>query len=445
MHGSHRKLTPSKFIDNQRGAMAVTFVLSAGFLMGMLALALDGARFITERARLSDALEQAALALTSENNPEQSVRNKDLVNNYIKAYMRHAKRIDDVKIKKIENIKDKSTGLIYNEYHVSSTLSEKSWFTGLYPNFGELVNVGDNGVARNYRSHMDVMFVADFSGSMGWEYDGGGTRIEALKSIISELTDQIFQDDISNKIGFVPFDHGTHADDGPYCSYQYYKYPNAVISDDIMTVDLKVDEDKWAGYRRLMNTVDIRRTVDMFPRESRDYRIPIDKTDSGNGQCLSKLTKGSNPPYVGRYNLPLTSNRDEVHNHLTNLPLSQGATLVSSGVIAGAQKLATGDATKKILIIVSDGTDHPVGTPIPVRDVSKELVEHGLCEKIRSVLSQGRSEAKLAFIAINYFPTTDWSSCVGKNNMYSPQNFDQLQEALHNAVFEEVGHNAIKD
>ncbi|VTP60178.1 Uncharacterised protein [Serratia rubidaea] len=52
---------------------------------------------------------------------------------------------------------------------------------------------------------------------------------------------------------------------------------------------------------------------------------------------------------------------------------------------------------------------------------------------------------KIAFIGINYAPTYDWKQCVGEKNFYLPHNVNQLEDNLRRAIFEEVGHNILKD
>ena len=68
-----------------------------------------------------------------------------------------------------------------------------------------------------------------------------------------------------------------------------------------------------------------------------------------------------------------------------------------------------------------------------------------MCDKIRQVLSTNESVGKISFIGIAYSPTVDWKSCVGDKNFYLPQTISELEDDLRRAVFEEVGHNILKD
>ena len=114
--------------------------------------------------------------------------------------------------------------------------------------------------------------------------------------------------------------------------------------------------------------------------------------------------------------------------------------MVSSGVLLGVPYLASGTASRKVMVIVSDGTDDPKNVMI-----TPNLINAGMCDKIRQVLSTDESVGKISFIGIAYYPTVDWKSCVGDKNFYLPQTIDELEEDLRRAVFEEVGHNILKD
>ncbi|VFS45302.1 hypothetical protein [Budvicia aquatica] len=90
------------------------------------------------------------------------------------------------------------------------------------------------------------------------------------------------------------------------------------------------------------------------------------------------------------------------------------------------------------LVIVSDGQDtvNEIITPT--------LIERGMCEKIKRVMSTRYSVGKIAFVGIGYTPTVDWKLCVGDNNFYISTNVNELEDDLRRAVFEEVGHNTLK-
>ena len=144
------------------------------------------------------------------------------------------------------------------------------------------------------------------------------------------------------------------------------------------------------------------------------------------------------------YTVPLTSSLNDIKK-INSMNIT-GYTLISSGMIGGTQVLSKGTAAKKVLVIVSDGMDEPRPEDAAnIVDISQKLMQMGLCNKIREALTTSSSTGKIAFIGINYDPTSDWKSCVGESNYFEPKTVDEFRNAMRRAVFEEVGHNTLKD
>lgn len=404
-----------RFSADERGVYAISFVMLAGFLLGMASLGLDGARFVSERARLSDAMEQAALALTAEDNGEGAARNYSLAKDYFRAYMRRETDVFTPKVVVKRGSSANNDNLSYVEYRVSGQTLQESWFSSsLFPGFDKEVIVGDNGAARKYRSNIDVIFVTDFSGSMNSAFDGS-TKLNELKRIVLQLSEELFSHKINNKAGFIPFNWG--GKEGGYCDLPFVT--NAPYPHDIFKFNLVYD---------LEAIVNIPATVAAIPRRVNDIRIPMDHVE-GEGVCLK--TSHS-------WKVPLTSSMSTIRQ--IQGMTADGATLVSSGVLLGVPYLAAGTASRKVMVIVSDGTDAPEDVML-----TPNLINAGMCDKIRRVISTEQSVGKIAFIGIKYQPTVDWKRCVGEKNFYLPQNIKQLEDDLRRAVFEEVGHNILKD
>lgn len=55
------------FIKNESGAILSPFIILIPLIIGLLFLSFEISRFIQKKAKLSDAIEQATLALTVEN------------------------------------------------------------------------------------------------------------------------------------------------------------------------------------------------------------------------------------------------------------------------------------------------------------------------------------------------------------------------------------------
>lgn len=413
MSVSEKLLKPVRRLYQEReGAFAVSFVLLGGFLFSLAALGLEGSRYITERARLSDAMEQAALALTAENNGKGAERNYTLTSDYLRAYMRHDKAVFRPEI---QFSSGKSNGLSYVEYRVSAKTLQDSWLhSSLFPSFDKEVVIGDNGAARKFFSSVDVMFVTDFSNSMNAPFTYGNSKLTELKRIVIKLVTELYSYDVGNKAGFLPFDWGSRV--GNRCDLPFVThYP---VSPWLL---------QRGATRELEYVINYSATVAAIPHPVNYIRIPLSHVASD--VCLFKSHS---------WRVPLTSDIAEIRR--IREMTATGNTLISSGVLLGTTALAAGTGKRKLLIIISDGNDHPGQIKI-----TQKLMSAGMCERIRQALTTEESVGKIAFVGIGYNPTVDWKSCVGDKNFYHSYSVEQLEDSLRRAIFEEVGHNTIKN
>lgn len=411
-----------RFMHEQHGAYAVSCAMLFAFLFGMLSLALEGSRYITERARLSDAMEQAALALTAENNGVGHPRNATLAKYYFAAYMKHDKRVYEPVVRVFTGFGTTGRRLEYVEYRVSGLTSQNSWLaSSFFPSFPDQVDIGDNGAARKFRSNIDVVFAADFTGSMDFLLPGGGKKIDELKRIILMLSGELFSfPKVINRVGVIPFGWGVKTNSG-LCMLPFVSTSGQARN---ALTGSKSSSDPFSLMSSFFN---LRSTVQAIPSLSYDISAPLG--DVNPAFCLSQANTSQ---------ISLTNNINDINRLQSMTPM--GGTLVSSGILAGAHELSKGTAARRVLVIVSDGQDDPRGL-----GVSAGLLASGMCEKIRRELSTKYSVAKIAFIAVGYDPTEDWEGCVGKTNFYTPETVREFESAMRKAVFEEVGHNIIKD
>ena len=402
-----------RFSADRRGAFAISFVMLSTLVMSLAALGLEGSRYISTRARLSDAMEQAALALTAEDNGAGAKRNYTLASDYFSAWMTQEKRVFTPIIKVKSGQLATNTALSYVEYRVSGKTLHDSWFSSsFFPSFDKEVAVGENGAARKLRSNMDVMFVADFSGSMNFQL-GYQTKLVELKRIILQLSDELFGYDIGNKVGFVPFGWGSK--NGNTCDFPFVA--NRPVPMNLLTRHPIYFEQH----------VDIAATVAAIPKKINQFPFPIGTVSQT--YCLRNSRSWA---------VPLTSSPAQIRQ--IQGMTADGGTLVSSGVLLGVPYLMAGTAPRKVLVIISDGTDDPDEITLTPR-----LIMAGMCDKIRNVLTTKEAVGKIAFIGINYNPTYNWKNCVGEKNFYLPRTIQELERDLQRAVFEEVGHNIVKD
>ncbi|QHM73471.1 TadE/TadG family type IV pilus assembly protein [Mixta intestinalis] len=410
---------PARFCADRRGAFAISFAMLGSSLLALAAFGFEGSRYITERARLSDAMEQAALALTAEDNGEGAARNYTLSSDYFRAYMRHDKSVFKPTVIVKRGTSANNHNLSYVEYRVSGQTLQDSWFSSKwFPSFDKEVKIGDNGAARKYRSNMDVLFVTDFSDSMNGNF-GGSTKLTELKRIVLQLSKELFAYDMSNKVGFIPFGWGAKDDTNTNCVLPF-------IVNGTVPVNLIAQN---SGLTKLEAYVDIGRTVASIPDTAELSQIHIPLARASEDACLNNSSS---------WKVPLTSNYDDIKQ--IERMTADGGTLVSTGVLMATPYLVEGTESRKVMIIVSDGTDDPNTVQI-----TPKLINAGMCDRIRELISTEESVGKITFIGINYAPTFDWKRCVGEKNFYLPQNIKELEDDLRRAVFEEVGHNVLKD
>lgn len=87
-----------RFIKAQQGVYAIVMGLVSFILLSIIAISVDGTGLLLDKARLSDASEQAALALVAENNQHRDdqfkltkssyrTRDKEIIDGYVRAFM----------------------------------------------------------------------------------------------------------------------------------------------------------------------------------------------------------------------------------------------------------------------------------------------------------------------------------------------------------------------
>ncbi|WP_033137013.1 TadE/TadG family type IV pilus assembly protein, partial [Aeromonas finlandensis] len=201
------------FSKDTSGAIAIIFVFLIPLFFMLIALGIEGPRYMTEKARLSDVLEQASLALTAEDNNntvedqgQADARNQQLVASYIDNLMpRRAEgkpaNVIDISYEGFKNITPGGAPS-YIQYRAIAQSPHISWFdTSLLPAFDKEISVGERGAARKYSGGVDVMFVLDFSKSMEeFKMAGSSSRLVALKESLAELVSKVNQMGSANRV-----------------------------------------------------------------------------------------------------------------------------------------------------------------------------------------------------------------------------------------------------
>ncbi|WP_145583732.1 TadE/TadG family type IV pilus assembly protein [Yersinia thracica] len=495
------------FINNESGAILLPFIILLPFFIGLIFVSFEISHFIQKKARVSDAIEQAALALTVENNnnPDaiQVQKNNALVSSYASAYLPS----ETFSIPRI-TIASNTNHLQYN---VAITMNYPALFLNntLLTRTNENISITDSGAAKKYISNhsepTDVVFVADYSGSMKKPFENSTSpesKIEALTRIFKKLNNKIDNNDVINVIGFAPFSWGSKKiiKNETFCHYPFVpkkyrskgnylsrytasglkKFPGLENLGDIINVkygelsdsenDVKkvikkiednIIDDKnsskavklfrYASYINytmtiwmiIADNIDYEQTVNSISHKTEERNINIPISDVLNNDfCLKNL----NAHIIDKNN---------INNSILSDALSfdvRGATLISSGILAGNNIFKqTNDNQKKLMIILSDGDDsNHINSDLSddykdknYFNITKKLVEKGMCERIKE------NNIRMVFIGIGYVPREDidWKKCVGENNFFLAQNAHELEQDLEQVLLanDEVGRNIPKN
>ena len=260
------------FAPDQRGAFLIFFTITLPLLLGFVVLSVEGSRYVYDKARMSDALEQAAQALTvAAHMPPGDGANIKLVKAYIRANAPDQGNSTDASayITDVVPTREGKPAV----WRVSGKIQRESWFPfqGLTASFLPLVSVGNHGAAQNLspsprRDPMpeDIAFVLDLSGSMGefmpqtavtyttkkayealcpednkysdnvTEASNPGSdlmcerKISVLKRVMLKLTDTIHRANSNTKMALDPFQNlvGSVIGGQSYCAIPWYSDPH---------------------------------------------------------------------------------------------------------------------------------------------------------------------------------------------------------------------------
>lgn len=404
----------SLFFKNEKGSILLPFIILLPLFSGLLFLSFEISQFLQKKAKLSDAIEQAALALTVENNgipdAKQMQKNSDLVTHYATAYLPSEKFSIP-----IIDINNNSGHLVYK---AETTMSYPAKFLANNPLANTEISMADKGAARKDIAAgpselTDVVFVVDYSDSMNFPFTGSGstTKIEILREIFHRLNANILKNDNIKTIGFIPFSWGTKKIVGTgsqskkYCHFPFVPKQYNLAGDYLRKytpVNLKqfltpktFREVKSIGYGRLhldenkdtykkvqeeitqkkstfaedflFNTYNISKNHNII-RLIKD-NIDYDKTISSMSNIHETIDIPTNDVLHSLFCVRKQANEAEVYslefNNVSESTITQslattpiGATLVSSGILSANNLFKNSNSkNKKLMIVLSDGDD----------------------------------------------------------------------------------------
>ncbi|NOH36017.1 TadE/TadG family type IV pilus assembly protein [Vibrio chagasii] len=404
-------------IYRQSGHASILFALLVPLLFGVFILASDGARAIQSKARIEDASEVAALAVAArDDKTPMSVENVDLVKRYIAEYMPDETGVKVLKIERLECeaipmcvVGSKQGKPRYIQYSVTAESDHLSWFGASHKSAAMPKSWKTKGGAtvRKFQGNsVDIMFAADFSGSMDSHWSGGHQKkyqdlIRILRKVTEELAKYNFNSQkYNNTIGISSFASfpKQHMGNGRVC---------------------ETDNLEYDFFGLLVN-----------------YTRTVARMWNGRGCRLL-------PSYEANYyDVPLTSNFADFNDQVGRF-YAKGGTASYQGVMSGARLLLNGRSNKRLLIVISDGMDnapnHTMG-----------LVNAGMCQSITNTLESRlagngkKVTSRLAFIGFDFNPKLNPAlvKCVGKKNVFKAQSTNELLDQILELIVEEVGHLA---
>ncbi|WP_332419497.1 TadE/TadG family type IV pilus assembly protein [Vibrio metschnikovii] len=440
-----------KSIQRQSGHAAILFALFIPILFGVFALGTDGARAVQDKARLLEAVEVASLAVAG-----QGSDNKVLAKSYLQYYFPLAKINDaDITINKInceDNDACKGQDRRFFEYQVSARISQPTWFPGndAIIGFGSDYQVYDGSVTRKYHSEtVDVVLVADFSGSMAWPWNGDGTAVSAnnpirysmMKEIVAEIAvelekfNEYVQGENKNRLAITGFDNFTQKIN-PININQMLHFDHLICNN-----NQRCNTNCWYNYqgRLQCNTrsgsnstvVDALATVNnVFNISHWSHATPILKTNITFSRMLSYF-----------YDMELTDDFEKIKSEMNKFIIRGSAisgTSSYAGIMRGAQIAQAGTNPRRLIIMLSDGEDNFTNT-------TNKLISAGLCSTILNALnSKNDVQARMVAVGfaynINAYP--QMKNCVGEENVFSARNPEDIKNKILELITEEIGHLA---
>lgn len=256
------------FYQNEQGVYTILTALISFVLLGIIALAVDGSGMLLDKARLSQGLEQGALALTTEANKPRVSHNDDLskhkyfnsqkgtssskaagktnaeikayerdqqlLKGYVQSYLPDAKLPRDFQYDCQEQFTPKRVIGCWAQ----GDIDRPSWLplnnTSLTFKKEEKIASEQVYVGKNLDdvAPLDLMLVTDLSGSMKENGNNNQSKISILREVVKEISEELLDNpkerkDISpyNRISFTSFAFGASQQNNNQCYLPYELTP----------------------------------------------------------------------------------------------------------------------------------------------------------------------------------------------------------------------------
>ncbi|TKG29897.1 hypothetical protein FCV87_06480 [Vibrio breoganii] len=477
-----------KDFKKQKGVAIIVVALSMVAIGGMAQLAVEGSRMIQERNRLADAAEAATLAVAIANHSDQSVSDQ-MARDYLEKYLPNID-IGNVKVVRKEGQEElDGNKLYYVQYEVEADATFDSQFSFLSDGSGsssETRAVGNDAMAKTYMlpSDLDLVYVADFSGSMNNRWQGNQTQLDVLKEQVQIISDDLLSSGATNagyahRIGFVPYNLRTqeYINDELRCVTEL-EYNAGVINNNVVEYPA-IDWYQWgkesndtlgrcADNANNCPSFSTRRHAriveDVFSKSRSETGygsnsrwpdpltyVNIDKTVQ-NWNVSQMNTTSLHPKYDDNGTRLFSGGMCGSDAKFSSIHLSReapsisnmeadGGTAVYQGLIRGAQVLVAGKPDvddhealeayyerAQMLLILSDGREDPYTKTF------SDLVDAGLCNEIRDHFKDHERPLYIGVIGINFSASgqTGFRNCADEiiDVSNSQDLLDKIQELI---------------
>lgn len=454
-------------MQRQSGHAAILFALMIPVLFGVFALGTDGSRAVQDKARLLEAVEVASLAVAGQGSDDTALAKSYLQYYFPLAEINH----DDITIKKInceDNAACKEQDRRFFEYQVSARISQPTWFPGndAIIGFGADYQVFDRSVTRKYHSTtVDVVLVADYSGSMAWPWDGrysiaspnNPIRYSMMNDIMAQVADEldkfnayVVEGSNKNRLAVVGFDNFTQKRN-PGNTQQMLHFDHLICNNNLRCTNCEYTRDRywngwqwrWGPYYLQCDARSGSNTSDVDASATVNNIFTLNHTSHISKLFETSITLPRQFSYF--YDIELTDNYEQIKSEINNFVIRGGVisgTSSYAGIIRGAQIAKAGTNPRRLIIILSDGEDNFPAT-------TNKLINAGMCthiiEHLNSLTVDGEPvKARMVAVGfaydINAYP--QMKNCVGEDNVFSARNPDDIKNKILELITEEIGHLA---
>lgn len=448
-----RKRSPK----HQQGSAALLFLMIFPALFAVFVWGLEGARMLQTSARLKDATESAALAVSSLSNVDNTVCSQ-VTERFVGLYFPSAavaspsSNEDSVLCVQQDNDSD---------FNITASVTEQSWFPNAQiPNYGAQFTATDSVRVRKQQVPVDVVLVASYAATMS------GSKSQNMTTLMGYVADQLkaFNQSQSQDSTLAVVGYDRYTSELGTERYGFFSSRERTVR--LFSHNLVCDASgsfggaaqeraklcfNWFGSFSAStildaNQIDADATVANIFNED---QASSGQSSSSQGSFLSNLfgalfdllsfifdALGTRNPfefwqsggtsYSLYETLPLTSDFDGIKSVIQNTSrFSVNAFGVEgssyTGLIEAARVANEGQNQRRLIILLTDGKD---ASP----SVAQSLVNAGLCQTIRShFASQNPTvQVDLAIIGFDYDQSKGaaMQQCIGGNNVFAYSSYD---------------------